>query len=89
LHMRIDEQFINIIPKWVHEFTQDHVAYKHINARVVLLKYFFPETILKTTIDFDFCCLSFSSDIVYKKPRRPWQKVITDLFYDFVRILLV
>jgi hypothetical protein len=35
-HMRIDEQIINIIPKWIHVFIQDRGAYKHKNYRIVI-----------------------------------------------------
>jgi hypothetical protein len=39
------------------------------------------------SIEFDFCNISSSCDVVYKVP--DWHMLVTDLFYDFVSILLV
>jgi hypothetical protein len=39
------------------------------------------------SIDFDFCNISSTCDVVYKGP--DWHMLVTDLFYDFVSILLV
>jgi hypothetical protein len=49
-HMRIDKQITNIIPYWIHVFIQDRGAYKHKNACIVFILYFFSEKYLKTTI---------------------------------------
>ena len=46
-----------------------------------------PEKIRQPFIDFDFCNISSSCDVVYKDA--DWHKLVTDLFYDFVSILLV
>jgi hypothetical protein len=43
LHMCIDEQIINIIPKWIHVFLMDRSAYKHKNSQIVSQHNFFPE----------------------------------------------
>ena len=34
-HMHIDKQIINIIPKYIHVFIQDHGAYKQKNSQIV------------------------------------------------------
>ena len=42
------------------------------------------------SIDFDFCNISSSCDVVYKgRWLTQGDKLVTDLFYDFVGILLV
>jgi hypothetical protein len=33
--MHIDKQIINIIPKYIHVFIQDHGAYKQKNSQIV------------------------------------------------------
>ena len=73
---------------WIHAFIQDLGAYKHKFARIVswhIKK--ISEKILKTTI-YRLCNFSSSGDIVYKECWH-WNKLVTDLFYDFVSILLV
>jgi hypothetical protein len=49
-----------------------------------------PEKYLRqSSIDFDFCNLTSSCDVVYKGRWWYWHdKLVTDLFYDFVSILL-
>jgi len=56
------------------EFMYAYWAVVHANIKMPVLLldiYFFPEKILKTTIDasidFDFCNLSSSGDVVYKE----------------------
>ena len=39
------------------------------------------------SIEFDFCNISSTCDVVYKGP--DWHMLVTDLFYDCVSILLV
>ena len=41
------------------------------------------------SIDFDFCNLSSSGDVVYKEHWWHRHKLVTDLFDEFVSILLV
>ena len=52
---------------------------------VDIKKKFRKKYLRQPSIDFDFCNISSSCDFVYKD----WQKLVTDLFYDFVSILLV
>jgi hypothetical protein len=40
-------------------------------------------------MDFDVCNLLSSGDVIYKERWWHWHKLVTDLFYDFVSILLV
>ena len=83
-HMRIDEQIINIIPKWF------HVLYKHTNARFASRHIFFSRNkyLKQPFINFNFCNLSSSGDVVYKEGWWHWHNLVTDLFYEFVNILL-
>jgi hypothetical protein len=89
-HIHIFNQIINIISKWFHVFTQNRGAYNHKNTCIfplhslVLKKYW-----RQPSINFYFCNLSSSGDIVYlyKEHWWHWHKLVTDLF--FVSILLV
>jgi len=88
--MRIDEQIINIITKWMYSYMI--VVHTSIIILVLLLDiYFFPEKILlrRPLIDFDFCYWSFSGNVVYDERWWHWYMLITDLFYNFVSILIV
>jgi hypothetical protein len=51
--------------------------------------FFRKKCLRQPSIDFDFCNLSSSGDVVYKERWWHWHKLVTDLFYDFVSILLV
>ena len=58
------------------------------NVRIVFDLYFFRKQYLRQpSIDFDFCNLSSSGDVVYKECWWHWHKLVTDLFYHFVSIL--
>jgi len=81
--MRIDEQITNIISKWIYVFIQDRGAYKNKNARIVFNLYFF-YFLRQPSIDFSvFRWRSLQGTLM------TLQHMVTDLFYDFVRILLV
>ena len=70
---------------------QDRGAYKYINSPIVSWHILFSgkNTLGQPSIDFDFCNLSSSGDVLYKERWWRWHKLVTDLFYDFVTILLV
>jgi hypothetical protein len=57
----------------------------------ILVKWSVIVIILNTCLnsDFDFCNLSSSGDVVYKERWWHWPKLVTDLLYDFVSILLL
>ena len=68
---------------------QDRCAYKHKNSRIVSWHNIFRKKyVRKQSIDFGFRNLSSSGDVVYKERWWHWHKVVTDLFYNFVSILL-
>jgi hypothetical protein len=71
-----------------HLIQYDRSAYTHTNSTIAVDIKKNPEK-RQQSIDFDFCKLSSSCDVVYKERWWHWHKLITDLFYDFVSILLV
>ena len=50
-------------------------------------KQFRKKYLRQPSIDFHFCNISSSCDVVTRDA--DWHKMVTDLFYDFVSILLV
>ena len=92
-HMRILEQIISIIPGWFYVFIQDRGAYKHKNACFVylhIMRCFSPEQVLNIiSIDFGFCNVSSSSDVVYKERLSDCHKLVIYLFYNLVCILIL
>jgi hypothetical protein len=80
--MRINEQITNIITKSIHIFIQDRGAYKHNNARIVFHLYFFRNKYIRQPSNV-FRWRSLQGTLM------TLTHMVTDLFYDFVNILLV
>ena len=74
--MHIDELIINLIPKKTFSKILENI-------------FFLEKYLRQPSMDFDVCNLLSSGDVIYKECWWHWHKLVTDLFYDFVSILLV
>jgi hypothetical protein len=84
--------------KYIRSFITVLFIYEGRHVRIYVLQFlyyfstynFFPgKNTWQQSIYFDFWNLSSSGGIVYKERWWHWHKLVTDLFYDFVGILLV